>query len=201
MCGRYFLTASGQLLAQLYSAIPSEDAFSFDQEIYPAQEAPVVIQPVPEAGQTERRLGLMKWGFNPPYADRLIINARAETIDQKPTFKEPFQLRRCLVPVSSFFEWSGQKGNKTKHEIKVTDRDIFSLAGLYAKFKDEAGEENWAYTIITTEPNSDIKPIHGRMPAILQPEESEKWLDPTAQSDHLKSLLKPYPSQLKIRAT
>jgi len=196
MCGRFQLKIDARMLAKIFDAALTVDSFEFEGEIFPSEEAPVIISNPRE--KQKRRLGLMKWGFKLPYSSRLLINARSETIDEKPTFKKPFQNKRCLIPAGAFFEWSGPKGNKTKHKITVENQEIFALAGIYDKFLTDEDEEFWAFTIITTEANSQLAGIHSRMPAILPEKDLNTWLDPESQPARAKELLRPYQSQLII---
>ena len=196
MCGRFQLKIDARMLAKIFDAALTVDSFEFKGEIFPSQEAPVIIYN-PEKDK-KRRLGLMKWGFKLPFSSNLIINARSETVDEKPTFKKSFQKKRCIIPAGAFFEWSGPKGNKTKHKITVKSQDIFALAGIYDKFSADNKEKTWAFTIITTEASSQLSGIHSRMPAILTKPEVDSWLNPEYKSAQAKELLRPYEGQLKI---
>ncbi|MFW6300926.1 MAG: SOS response-associated peptidase [Bacillota bacterium] len=196
ICGRYFLKMDAKLMAQLFNAILAEEPFSYNQEIYPSEKAPVIIYNPEEA---DRKIGLMHWGFKTNYSSKLLINARSETIDQKPTFKESFYKRRLLVPFTDYFEWKGPKGNKTKYRFSVKDHDKHAFAGIYNKFKLD-NQEHWRFSLITTEPNQKAAEIHNRMPAILTGKNLKTWLDPEADIANLKEILQPYPGQLKYQA-
>ena len=183
-------------MAQLFNAILGDEPFSYNQEIYPSEEAPVIIY---NPGEAERKIGLMAWGFKTNYSAKLLINARSETIDQKPTFKESFYNRRLLVPFTDYFEWKGPKGNKTKYRFTVKDDQAYAFAGIYNKFNLD-NQEGWRFSLITTEPNQKAAEIHNRMPAILTGENLKTWLDPETDSTNLKEILQPYPGQLKYQA-
>lgn len=167
-----------------------DDDFSFtpSNEIFPSQKAPVILN-----DRGNRKIKLYKWGFSPPYLNSLIINARSETLDQKKTFREPFQNKRCIIPANGFFEWNKQGDKKVKHQIYVKDQPIFSFAGLYDTFKNDSGEDVTNYTIITTRANKEVSEIHNRMPVILHEDDILTWLDPSNKdTDGLKDLLQPY---------
>ncbi|HAE92535.1 MAG TPA: hypothetical protein DCG60_07850 [Tissierella sp.] len=135
----------------------------------------------------------------PAFTKKPIINARAETVDIKPLFKNSFYNRRCLVPVTSFFEWQNIDGKKIKRKISVKDENIFSLAGLYNIFRDIDGKEYEAFTIITTDANETMKEIHHRMPVILPREMEKYWLDTNSGNlDIIKSIIKPYDGKIII---
>jgi putative SOS response-associated peptidase YedK len=126
-----------------------------------------------------------------------IINARAEGIESKPSFKKPLRYQRCILPASAFFEWRGAKGEKIKYRIARRDGDMFGLAGLYAVWKRPDGFEVTTCAIITCVPNTVVAPIHDRMPTILLPDEEEAWLDlDMTEVGAIASYLRPYPSGL-----
>jgi putative SOS response-associated peptidase YedK len=152
--------------------------------------------------QADHVLSLMKWGLVPSWAKdprigSKLINARAEDIASKPSFKRPLRSQRCIVPASTFFEWKGSPGGKVKYRIGRKDGDLFGFAGLYATWRDPAGGELTTYTIITTQPNDLMAPIHSRTPFILLPDDEDRWLDPEmTEPEEIVSLLRPYPSDL-----
>jgi putative SOS response-associated peptidase YedK len=129
-----------------------------------------------------------------------MINARAEEIDIKPSFRKPIRTQRCLIPATGFYEWSFDsrltrqvaQDKKTPYFIHLKSRDWFCFAGLYDIWKDGEGKEIKTYTIITTEPNTLIATIHNRMPVILKFEDQDKWVDNSFYSPSLLNLLKPY---------
>jgi putative SOS response-associated peptidase YedK len=153
--------------------------------------------------QTDHVLSLMKWGLVPawakdPHIGSKMINARAEGIESKPSFKKPLRFQRCIIPASAFFEWKGNPGAKVKYRIARKDDDLFGFAGLYEHWRDPiSGSELATCTIITTQPNALVAPIHTRMPVILLPEDEEQWLDPDmSEPEAITSLLRPYPADL-----
>lgn len=146
-----------------------------------------------------RMLDVYQWGLIPHWAkDRKIsnnlANARAESLEEKPSFKEIFKTKRCLVLVSGFFEWDK---NKQPYYVQVKNRKIIAFAGLFDEWSDEKNKIIKSCTIITTEPNNQIKEIHNRMPVILDPKDYEPWLK---EKDLVivKGLLKPYKNDLVI---
>lgn len=193
MCGRFSLDASIDMLIEMYKAMKRMDEFSPQDEVFPTNTVPIVIK------RNDNELRMMKWGFTPEFTNKPIINARAETIDIKPMFRNCFYNRRCLVPVTSFFEWENIDGKKVKRRISVEEENIISLAGLYSVFRDKNNQEYESFTIITTDANEDMKKIHHRMPVILPREMEKNWLDINFRDlDTLKSMMKPYEGKILI---
>jgi putative SOS response-associated peptidase YedK len=127
-----------------------------------------------------------------------LINARAVGIESKPSFKRPLRFQRCIIPASAFFEWRGTPGAKVKNRIARADGEFFGFAGLYETWREQAGGgELTTCTIITTQPNKIVAPIHDRMPVILLPEDEDTWLDPDLREpEAVVGLLRPYPAKL-----
>src|SRR5690625_3098492 len=193
MCGRYSLDYDLKNIIIRYKATKSIKEFQARDEIFPTDLAPVVVR------DQENMIAIMKWGFAPGFAKQPLINARGETIDIKPTFKNSFYNRRCIIPVSSFFEWENIDGKKIRRRISISNEKIFSLAGLYDVFQDKEGKEYAAYTIITTEANKEIKVIHHRMPVIIPKDMENIWLDRNNRNiKELKDLLRPYKKDMVI---
>lgn len=162
-------------------------------EIFPSQVVPVVV----ESGS--KKLIHMKWGFSPSFANKLIINARGETVDKKPTFKAPFLYNRCLIPAQAFFEWEKRENKKIKTRISLADSDVFSMAGIYDQFLDSQQNPFYAFSILTIEARDNLKNIHDRMPVILSRASEDKWLDPEVEdSSKLKRLIKPFEGDFTI---
>ena len=144
--------------------------------IAPSQEVPIIIK------QSPNKVMMMKWGLIPHWAkDPKIgyktINARAETIADKPMFRSSLKSKRCLVPASGFYEWQATQQGKIPHYIHLNKEALFAFAGLYDIWKNEKEQEVYTFTIITTSPNTLIEKIHNRMPVILKESDEEKWLD------------------------
>jgi putative SOS response-associated peptidase YedK len=164
--------------------------------IAPTQNAPVILN------DGDRIMEELRWGLIPSWAKdpaigNKLINARAETLSEKASFKRPFQARRCLVPADGFYEWRFTRTSKGKipMRIRLKSQEPFAMAGLWERWKDAEGKELRTFTIITTEANEALQPIHNRMPVILKAKDEEAWLDPKAASKHLTVLLAPYPAE------
>jgi putative SOS response-associated peptidase YedK len=166
--------------------------------------APQSFQPVVrlnrESGQ--RELAIMRWGLVPYWAkDAKVafstINAKAETITTSPTYREAIKRRRCLVPADWFYEWQ-KLDAKTKqpYAIGLKDNSMFAFAGLWERWKDKtSGQVLETYSVITTDPNELMEPIHNRMPVILAPKDYERWLQPGEPSHLPVDLLRPFPAE------
>jgi putative SOS response-associated peptidase YedK len=198
MCGRYTQTQDLNRLKERFEAV-AENLEIFPQyNIAPTQNAPVVIM------KNDRpEITLMRWGLVPFWAkDEKIgykmINARAETLPEKRTFKGLLTRKRCLVPADGFYEWRKEPGKRTKTPLRFTIKkgDPFAFAGLWDRWKSPDGEELETFIIITTSPNSLLAKVHNRMPVLLKKADEEKWLNPD-QSDQmtLLDLLGPYPAK------
>lgn len=193
MCGRYYLNIDLKDIYERYGVLDANKNDYEFKEIYPSNKAPVILK------DKEKKLQMLNWGFNPPYINKLLINARSETVDKKPTFRESFYKRRCIIPVSGFFEWERVGKDKIKRRIHIENSKIFSLGGLYDNFKDKNGEEFTAFTILTTVPNKDMINIHNRMPVIIPKDKEDIWLEKDIENyDILKRLFKPYDGNLVI---
>jgi putative SOS response-associated peptidase YedK len=128
-----------------------------------------------------------------------MINARAETLAQKPAFRSAFKYRRCLIPASGFYEWQPKEGSKQPYAISMRHGGLFSLAGLWEHWEGPRGKTVESCTIIITDANALLTPIHDRMPVIIAKEDYATWLNPELQSpDRLQPLLRPYPAKLMI---
>ena len=145
----------------------------------------------------------MKWGLIPHWAKdpsigNKLINARADTVHEKPSFRESLRKSRCLIPATGFFEWVTAKGEKRKHPMYIflIDEKIFSFAGLWSTWKSPQGSNILTYTILTTESNEFMKKLHHRMPVILERQHEDKWLNETLlNQEEMREILKPYSSQ------
>ncbi|HEX8396389.1 MAG TPA: SOS response-associated peptidase, partial [Pyrinomonadaceae bacterium] len=180
MCGRFSLGATdADILAEFKASRQQAEEYQKRFNIAPSQIVAAVRQI-----ESDRILSGLKWGLIPSWAKEesignRMINARAESITEKPSFKNAFKSRRCLIPASGFFEWkrAGDKG-KQPFYFYLKDKPVFGFAGLWESWIDkETGEETESCTIITTEANDVLKPVHDRMPVIIKPENYEFWLD------------------------
>lgn len=193
MCGRYSLTSSLSELAQRFEFDSEPEGFVPRYNVAPTQQVLAVV------GGEPRRAGFMRWGLIPSWSkdgpsSRPLINARAETVAEKPSFRDSLKRRRCLVLADGFYEW--QKEGDAKRPMRVTMRsgEPFAFAGLWSKWTDPEGSSISSCAIITTAANEVLRPIHHRMPVILSKEVEDLWLD-TALDDTqtLTQLLEPYP--------
>lgn len=196
MCGRYACFESEKDLIDRYEALPSEiKRFEPSYNIVPDSFNPVITR------QSPNQVILMKWGLIPHWAKdpkigRKMINARSETVAEKPAFRGPFAKRRCIVPANGFYEWKKTDKGKVPYYITLKKEKIISMAGIYDIWKDAEGFETISYSILTTAPNSLIEPIHNRMPVILKREDEDMWLDSKTKPQDLKKLLKSLKSDL-----
>ncbi|MFQ6046991.1 MAG: SOS response-associated peptidase, partial [Gemmatimonadales bacterium] len=165
--------------------------------VAPTQEVPVVR----EEPDGSRRVVIMRWGLIPHWAKdpaigNRMINARSETLPHKPAFKEPFQHRRCLVPADGFYEWQKTPHGKVPQFLRVDDGEIFAFAALWERWRGPETGPVETFTILTTQPNDLVRPIHNRMPVILEPDHYDLWLDPAQSDTHeLSGVLRPYPAE------
>lgn len=195
MCGRFARIVSDRKLREKYRLRETPQL----QERYNIAPS----QPVAAVRDTDegRELVLLRWGLIPSWSkdDKIgykLINARSETVAEKPSFRSAFKQRRCVIPASGFYEWAKQgTGRKQPFFISPRDGELFSFAGLWECWHDPEGEVVESCTILTTTANEVMQPIHERMPVILGPSAEEQWLDPRASADALRSLVVPYSSE------
>ncbi len=197
MCGRYTLAVEREQLKLRFGLETTGVELRPRYNVAPGQEMPVVV------AKDGRDLKLMRWGLVSSWArDETVgykmINARSETVHQKPSFRTPFRERRCLVPADGYYEWRKTPGLKRKTPVRfiLTDGRLFGFAGLWDVWRDPDGHERVTYTILTTGANDLSRPIHHRMPVILRQQDEEVWLDPDVKEpSELLPLLMPYPSE------
>jgi putative SOS response-associated peptidase YedK len=197
MCGRYTVKVDAGQLARRFHVAAPELPLSPDLPRYnaaPTQQLPVVVR-----HDAANQLRVMRWGLVPHWAKddtggARMINARAETLLERPSYRPLVRSRRCLVPASGFYEW--QPATKQPYFIHLREREVFAFAGLYDRWRNREGEELATYTIITTAPNDLMGTIHNRMPVILRPEDEEEWLDTeTTEREPVLALLRAYPAE------
>ncbi len=184
MCGRYSLQVELETLLDAYGI--AETSFSWEpaQEIFPTNQVPVVIKREP------KRMGLLPWGFPLSNTKKPVINARIETLQQKPLFKKPFLQNRCLLPANGFFEWKQEESQRIKYFINTVNMELFSMAGLYQAFKTSDNNLDWRVVIITASSRGRISEIHPRMPLLVSSSWEDKWLDPDySDLDKLQNFL------------
>jgi len=196
MCGRFTLTADPKTITEAFSGVTVPEQLSPRYNVAPSQPIAVIANNAPD------RVEFFQWGLIPSWAKdpaigNKMINARGETLGEKPSFKAPYKRRRCLVLSDGFYEWRKQPGSKTKTPmyIKLQSGEPFAFAGLWEAWSSPEGDRLLSCTIITTSPNELMADIHNRMPVILPPEAYDRWLDPAERKPaDLNDLLKPYPA-------
>lgn len=193
MCGRYTLTDPGEELMRQFHLPGLPPEYLPRYNIAPSQPVPVIA-----SVEGERRIGMMRWGLVPGWAKdpsigHRMINARAETVAEKPAFRTALRRRRCLIPADGFYEWQVRNGRKQPVRFVGATERVFAFAGLWESWRpptsaESAGEAGDAQptrlvtcTIITTEANDFVRPVHDRMPVILPREAYDLWLDPRIQ--------------------
>jgi putative SOS response-associated peptidase YedK len=191
MCGRFVLVSNIGQISEEFNLTGFDESTLPCGDMLPGQKCACVI-----AEENKMLLHNFQWGFQPRWptqkAAKLLINARAETLSEKPTFKESFRRRRCIIPADGFYEWSK---DKKQFCFYLRNRRAFGLAGIYEENNLPAGKEN-SFVIITTAPNKLIEPLHNRMPVIIPPDKQSLWLDNTGfDKSQLSSLFIPYPEE------
>jgi putative SOS response-associated peptidase YedK len=199
MCGRYAIygpvsRANRDAIEFLGEEIDFHPTFN----AAPTQNLPV-FRVTPEG---RRQLALLRWGLVPSWAKdpaigARIINARSETVAEKPAFRAAFRRRRCLVPMSGFYEWQKAGGRKLPHFVRLLNTDVFAAAGLYEYWSGKDGAAPIeSYTILTTGPNELMRAVHERMPVILHERDYEAWIDPKNEKlEALSALLAAFPAE------
>ncbi len=203
MCGRFLLTAPLEAVQRLFGFLEQPN-LEPRYNIAPSQAVAAMLRD--DAAQ--RHFAWMRWGLVPSWAkgerqSAPLINARAETVAEKPSFRDAFARRRCVVFADGFYEWR-QGGNRQPYCVRLSDASPFALAAIWepvarssegAGEGEPAGEDARGCALITTEANAKMAEVHHRMPVILTPEEVGPWLDPAASRDDLQALLKPLPDE------
>ena len=203
MCGRYGRRADKQRIAE-WMQTHDTNVFN-DSYLAPSYNvAPQSLQPVvrldSETGQ--RELTIMRWGLVPFWAkDAKIgystINAKSETVTTSPAYREAMKCRRCVVPAEWFYEWQKiDAKTKQPYAIALRGGSLFAFAGLWETWKDKTKDQVLqTYTVLTTDPNELMEPIHNRMPVILAPKDYQRWLEPSEPTHLPTDLLRPYPAE------
>jgi putative SOS response-associated peptidase YedK len=204
MCGRYVQVSSPELLAERFGVDEVRvEARSPDYNVAPRTLVPTVRVREEQRVLSELRWGLVpSWAKDPKIGDRMI-NARAETLADKPAYKTAFRKRRCLIPADGFYEWQKRPGERRKQPmfIHLRSGEPMAFAGLWEAWRDpDRPEDDWLRTcvIVTTRANQALAPIHDRMPVILAESAWERWLDPDTDLEAVKGLLVPAPDDLVV---
>lgn len=201
MCGRFYLDVPRDIFLAHYQLEDTSILPPRRYNIAPSQN----ILAVRTIDGGERTVSLLHWGLIPSWSKEeephySMINARADTVDSKPAYRSAFKKRRCLIPVSGFYEWQLRGQYKQPYIITMKEQDgenatLFSLAGLWEHWESKEGRVIESCSIIVTDANEVLKPIHDRMPVIIDKKDYTAWLDPENQDTNtLKTLLNPYPS-------
>ncbi len=194
MCGRYSQTQTGEAIAIAFG-LPQTPDLAPRYNVAPGQDIAVIGR---ANAQSPRQLKFLHWGLIPHWAtDHRIgyklINARSETAATKPSFREAWAKRRCLIPADGFYEWQKTIAGKQPFYCQMVDQRPFAFAGLWERWRSPRGEVITSCTVLTTRANSRLESIHERMPVILPPEDYEQWLDPTVtDAQPLQRLMQPY---------
>jgi putative SOS response-associated peptidase YedK len=194
MCGRFTLNTSSQIIAELFklSEVPNIQP---RYNIAPTQSIATVTV---DSEKMQRQFQFMRWGLIPSWAKDLkiashTINARSETVAEKPAFRSAIKHRRCLIIADGFYEWQAQGKKKQPYYFTMANREPFAFAGLWENWESPESENIVSCSIITTAANSTVQPVHDRMPVILPPSAWEEWLDPSIKNaQEVLPLLKPY---------
>jgi putative SOS response-associated peptidase YedK len=197
MCGRYVIRAPVSQLATMFDLM-DVPLLTPRYNVAPTQMVPAVrLKP----GTKKRELVMLKWGLIPAWAKDAAIGsqmimARADTVADKPAFRDAFRRRRCLIVADGFYEWQKTNGKKQPYFIGLKDQNPFAFAGLWEQWKNPEDDVVESCALITTDANDIVRPIHDRMPVILQPKDYETWLDLENQDTMaLQKLLQPYPGE------
>ncbi|HLG26971.1 MAG TPA: SOS response-associated peptidase [Paenisporosarcina sp.] len=193
MCGRYSLFADFREIEERFG----EATFDVEEyeESYNIAPSQMVLSVINDG--FKNRLGYLKWGLVPSWAKDpkvgfKMINARAETVHEKPSFREALKKKRCLIVADSFYEWKRTEDRKVPMRIQMKNNELFAMAGLWESWKSPSGEFVHTCTILTTEPNDLMSTIHDRMPVILKQADEQTWLNPAVKTiDELRPFLIP----------
>lgn len=197
MCGRFSLTTPGPILAEMFGVVDLALPPRFN--VAPTQSVPVV-----RVVDGQRVIALLRWGLVPswskdPKKGPPLINARADTVAEKPAFRAALKYRRCIVPADGFFEWKKEGAKRLPVHFKLRDGRPFGFAGLWECWKSPEGEILESMTILTTTPNELVAAVHDRMPAILPPSGYDAWLNPSIKdAAAVIGLLGPYSEALMV---
>ena len=193
MCGRFYLDISiDEILAQFDLAEAPDFPSHFN--IVPSQAIPVVREV-----DACREMTMMRWGLVPGWSKKIdsgysLHNARAETVADKPVYRSAYKKRRCLIPASGFYEWKTEQGGKQPYCIRLANHKPMAFAGLW-EGREVEGQAIESCTIIVTAANDIVRPVHDRMPVIIDPADYALWMSPEQQTEQAGSLLRAYPSE------
>ncbi len=186
MCGRFQLSVKGKHISERFNVEVFDELYKPSYNCAPSQKLPIITNTEPN------KLNYFSWGLIPFWAkDPKVgfrnINTRSETINKKPSFKQAFNKRRCLIPANGFYEWK-KDNNRTPYRIFLKNEKLFAMAGIWEIWKDAEGRQIDSFSIITTKANDAVRDIHHRMPVILKPENENSWLNDYDEGNLLKLL-------------
>lgn len=192
MCGRYSFAQLSEEVEKRFKIHVDGNTYVAKYNAAPGQKLGVISNAAPN------ELSFYYWGLLPPWATDLsmaykMINARGESLEEKPAFKSAFKSKRCLIPADGFYEWKKLNKQKIPYHIRLKSQEMFAFAGLWEAWKDAEGKKRHTFTIITTEANTLIKDLHHRMPVILPPHLENEWLQNPNPKD-LKMMIQPFDS-------
>jgi putative SOS response-associated peptidase YedK len=189
MCGRYTLAPEAEELVDAFGVPGLTFDYAPRYNIAPGQQAPVIAEDA-----RGRRMGLLTWGLAPNWMDDPgsgFINARAESVHEKASFREAFEHRRCLVPADGFYEWKREGGAKIPHWLHPAEGGLVSFAGIWERWARPGAEPRHTFAILTTEANAEARVIHDRTPVVVEESEREVWLARSSDLDAVRPLLRP----------
>jgi len=194
MPGRYFLISSPETVSEAFGVVIDKP---FPSRYNIAPTLPVAI--VRQSERRTREFALVRWGFIPSWQKKPetkpLINARSETVAEKPSFRSAYKRRRCLVPADGYYEWKTQGKLKQPHCVRRADESLFAFAGIWETAADPSGGEIDTLAILTTEPNPEIEPLHHREGVVITPENYALWLEADERDiDALAGMLRPSPA-------
>lgn len=195
MCGRFSQSLTGAAIAQAFQLDETPD-WQPRYNIAPTQMIPAIV-----AAESGRQFKSLRWGLIPSWAKdpaigAKLINARSETVTEKPSFRSAFKQRRCLILADGFYEWRKQSGQKQPFYFRLENGSPFAFAGLWERWHDSEDNRLETCTILTTEANQIVAQVHDRMPVILNKESCDRWLDLDQPTESIQSLLRPYDHKL-----
>jgi putative SOS response-associated peptidase YedK len=193
MCARYSLMTSAQEFMDLFKVV--DESFEDRPEIFPTDSVPIVIDA--PSHNLERKVMRARWGFRPSWnvpSTKVLINVRSETAAQRPTFKRAFEARRCLMPVTAFYEWDGPR----RFAFRRPDRRLFAFAGIYEQDLDGTGHELMC-SLMTSAAISPVSLVNDRMPVVLSPQDFDTWLSPCTPISEIGRLCETSAPRLEIQ--
>jgi putative SOS response-associated peptidase YedK len=209
MCGRYTLAVTFDELKEFFQLEDDYPLLEARYNIAPTQPV-LAVREETGAGSggpvTKRQIAHFSWGLVPswskdPRQGAKLINARAETLAEKPSFRHAFRRRRCLIPADGFYEWQGKGRNKQTFHVRLRNQKLFAFAGLYEEWHGPNGETMESCAIVTTQANELMRPLHERMPVILKPQDYDAWLSSKNEDlEVLSKLLVAYPADEMLAA-